>query len=143
MLSSSVLKSLKVAPNDFYKFVKANVIAKPPTVLDAMRVYRSKLSNTLDRKADKDEYDGRGDPYGDSAGSCCGVYEIGSVEDALELKREMLYGIERGYRCVVYYSISKKITEAALGWGFECVGSFRNHNTNNNIDILILNLWKE
>lgn len=91
-----------------------------------------------EREEEQESYD-EGDSA--SAESCCGVWEIGNCEGKKDFRREFLLGLQKGFRCFVYYSISKSITKAALGYGFQNTGSFTNHNTTNNIDVLVLNLW--
>lgn len=145
MLNAKLLKLIGCTKEDFTTFVKTKQYEKSRTKFyQQLTEVRMNLPVDVDDDDwDRDNWD-RDNPDSSSAWSCCGVCEIGGLDnfDKQRLESEglslFLTSLGFGYRFFVYYSITKAATEFFQSLGFKKVDSFVNPNTSRRVTVLKL-----
>lgn len=144
MLSISLLRDAKITRADFTKFVKSKSIHsgyphyKNHAVATKLAEYaHSAAANSEDD--DEDNWDDFG-TWSEEAATCCGVGELGGLEGLSDkkIKGTIAHALAKGWRFLIYYSISPESANQLKELGFEQVGEFVNRNTGNRIRVLVL-----
>jgi len=137
MIKAAFLKKIGTTRAEFNTFVKSPSLLRQKTdFYNKVRHWCRGAQDQLDEQEDDDYYD---DITGQSA-SCCGVYEIGCVENVPEkvIQVRFLDGLISSYRFFVYYSVTASATRAFKAIGFKQVDKFKNHKTGRTITVLTL-----